>query len=73
MVIHGEDIGFGMSIDARCSVYTAEITAVERTIDHALSNDWGKDLLILSDNQGVVKDMASNMLKFNRQGCVLHS
>lgn len=62
MVIHGENIGFGMSIDGRCSVYSVEIMGVERAINHAISNDWREDLLVLSDNQGVVKDVASNIL-----------
>lgn len=65
-VIHGEDTGYSMSIDARCSIYIAELMAVEKAIGYALDNEWYKDLLILSDNQRVVKDIKNNKLVINK-------
>lgn len=40
--------------------------AVEKAIGYALDNEWYKDLLILSDNQRVVKDIKNNKLAINK-------
>lgn len=66
LVVHGRNTGFTMSIDARCSVYSAESLAVEKAIGFAIENNWYSDLLILSDNQGVIQDVGSNKLAINK-------
>lgn len=49
-IVQGEERGFGFSIDDRCSVYTAELTAIDRVLGFAIDNEWGEDLVILTDN-----------------------
>lgn len=44
--------------------------AVEKVIGYAIENDWNKDLLILTDNQEVVKDVKDNKLNYNKHRIV---
>lgn len=52
-------------------MYTAELSAVDRAIGFVLNKEWREDLLILTDNQGVVKDVGNNTLNFNKHRIVL--
>lgn len=60
-VIVGKEIAYSLSIDSRCSIFTAELMAVEKACGFIIENDWRKDVLILTDNQKV-KDVENNKL-----------
>lgn len=64
--MQGENTGYRTSIDSQCSIYTAELSAVDKAIEFALINEWRDDLLILTDNQGAVKDVGNNSFNFNK-------
>lgn len=67
IVVHGEEIGYSMSIDLHCPVFTAELMVIEKALVYALDNYWTKDLLILTDSQAVVKDVKDNRLNYIKQ------
>lgn len=66
IVVHGEEIGYSMSIDLHCPVFTAELMVIEKALVYALDNYWTKDLLILTDSQAVVKDVKDNRLNCSK-------
>lgn len=57
IVIEGKEIGYSMSIDKRCSIFTAELLAIEKALGIALESGWEKDILILTDSQAACKDI----------------
>lgn len=69
-IVQGEERGYGLSLDGRCSVYTVELIAIDKALGFAIDNGWREDLLILSDNQGAVRDIGNNSLKFNKHRAV---
>lgn len=69
--MQGEERGFGFSIDDKYSVYTAELTAIDRALRFAIDNEWGEVLVILTDNQGAVRNIGDNSLNFNKHRAVL--
>lgn len=66
IIIHGEETAFSLSIDERCSVFTGEILTVEKALGYILDNEWNKDVVILSDNQGVVKELKNTLMYFKK-------
>lgn len=55
-----------MSIDERCSVFTGELLAVKKALGFIIDNNWKKDVLILSDNQSVIKNIVSLKLNYSK-------
>lgn len=57
IVIHEEDMAYSMTIDKRCSVFTAELLGLERAIGYAYDNEWMCDVVIFSDSQAAIKEI----------------
>lgn len=49
IVIAEEETTYSISIDNRCSIFTAELLAVEKALGYILDNEWKRDMLILTD------------------------
>lgn len=64
IVIPDQDQAYSLSINKRCSVYTGELLGVDKAIGYALDNAWTSDLIILTDNQSVVKEIDRVKLDF---------
>lgn len=66
IVIEGKEIAYNISIDKRCSIYTAELLAIEKAMDYVEEIGWEEDILILSDSQSANKDIVNNKLVLKR-------
>lgn len=62
IAVLGEEEAYSMSIDNRCSVFMAELLAVEKALGFILDTDWTRDVLILTDSQAVVKTIDNNLM-----------
>lgn len=51
---------YNISINPKCSSYSAEVIAIEKTISMAIELGWDRDILILTDCQGACKDLRNN-------------
>lgn len=47
-------------------MFTGEILTVEKALGYILDNEWNKDVVILSDNQGVVKELKNTLMYFKK-------
>lgn len=54
------DMGYKMSINNKCSIYTAEALAIEKVLGLVLETQESRDILILSDSMSVVKKLKDN-------------
>lgn len=61
-MIEGNETGYSMSIDNRCSVFTAELLAIEKAKGLAIDKEWEKDILILTESQAACKGIWNNKL-----------
>lgn len=59
VVIDRISVEKGISINKLCSIYSAEIKAIYEIIAMAVNEKWDTDLLILTDNQSVCKELRS--------------
>lgn len=51
------DIAYKMSINNKCSIYTAEALAIEKVLGLVLERQMNSDILILTDSMSVVKKL----------------
>lgn len=54
------DMGYKMSINNKCSIYTAEVLAIENVLGLVLERQTNRDILILTDSMSVVKKLKAN-------------
>lgn len=63
IVFDEAEIAYTISIDKRCSVYTAEAVAIKKAIGVIQDMNLRKDVLILIDSQSVCKALKNNDIK----------
>lgn len=63
IVKEDSDTGYQISINNKCSIYTAEAIAIEKILGMAIEKQMSKDILILSDSMSVVKKLSDNRFK----------
>lgn len=63
IVIDNSEVAYNMSIDKRCSVYTAEAIAIEKALGYVKDMNIDKHILILTDSQSVCKAIANNDIR----------
>lgn len=63
------EIAYKLSINNKCSSYTAEVIAIKKALGMALELGWSNDLLI--DCQATCKDILCNKIKIKKHSAVI--
>ncbi|RLU27170.1 hypothetical protein DMN91_000969 [Ooceraea biroi] len=64
------DIGYQMSINRNCSIFTAEAVAVEKAIGFLQENGDNKDVLILTDSKSVCESLCRNRINVHKNSYI---
>lgn len=62
IAMEDSDIGYKLSVNSKCSIFTAEALAIEKAIGYAQENGTNTDVLILTDSMSVCKALENNSI-----------
>lgn len=66
IAMEDSDIGYKISINKKCSIFTAEVIAIEKALGYAQEQIENKDILILTDSQSVCKAIKNNNINVHQ-------
>ncbi|XP_036138908.1 uncharacterized protein LOC118644438 [Monomorium pharaonis] len=66
IVVEERDEAYKVSIDNRCSIYTAEAIGIEMAVGWLIDNRIVRDTLILTDSKSVCEALENNSLRVNK-------
>lgn len=66
-MLENKEITYQISINLKCSIFTGEMIAIEKTLDLLHGKDIDKNILLLTDSKSTCKSLLNNKMSALRE------